>query len=130
MTSLADRVIQVPIGGIAMAQPPQIVSTLLGSCVGMVIMDLKHHIVVLAHVVRPDGVGQGMGSGYFANVAALNARDLALQSGADPRQLIVKMAGGGSTARSSKIITVLWGDRPHMPSSWPFSPRLCQMHSS
>ena len=96
MTPLADRVIQVPIGGIAVAQPPQIVSTLLGSCVGMVIMDLKHHIVVLAHVVRPDGVGQGMGPGYFANVAALNARDLALQSGADPRQLIVKMAGGGS----------------------------------
>jgi len=95
-SSIADRVIQVPIGGIAVARPPQIVSTLLGSCVGMVIQDLKHQVVVLAHVVRPEGSGCGMGPGYFANLAAVNARDLALQSGADPRQLIVKMAGGGA----------------------------------
>lgn len=91
-----DRVLQVPIGGIAVAQPPQILTTLLGSCVGMVIQDMKHHIVVLAHVVRPDGIGQGMGPGYFATQAAKNARDLALQSGADPKQLIVRMAGGGA----------------------------------
>lgn len=96
LTPSVDRVVQVPIGGIAVAKPPQVLTTLLGSCVGMVIQDLKHHIAVLAHVVRPDGVGQGMGPGYFANLAANNARDLALQSGAEPKQLVVRMAGGGA----------------------------------
>lgn len=96
MTTTTDRVVQVPIGGIAVARPPQLLSTLLGSCVGMVIQDLKHQVCVLAHVVRPDGAGKGMGPGYFANQAAPRARDLALQNGADPRQLIVRMAGGGS----------------------------------
>ena len=96
MNALAARIVQVPIGGIAVVRPPQIVSTLLGSCVGMIVQDLKHHIIVLAHVVRPDGTGVGMGPGYFANQAAPRARDLAVQNGADPKQLIVRMAGGGA----------------------------------
>jgi len=96
MNSLIERVVQVPIGGIAVARPPQLLSTLLGSCVGMVVQDLKHQVCVLAHIVRPEGTGEGMGPGYFANLAAPRARDLALQNGADPRQLIVRMAGGGS----------------------------------
>lgn len=92
----AEHVVQVPIGGIGVAAPPRVLTTLLGSCVGMVVQDLKNQVCVLAHVVRPDGDGQGMGPGYFANLAAPRARDLALQHGADPRQLIVRMAGGGS----------------------------------
>lgn len=92
----AARVVQVPIGGIAVATPPEVLTTLLGSCVGMVVMDPKNHVCVLAHVVRPHGAGPGMGPGAFANLAAPRARDLALHSGADPRQLIVRMAGGGS----------------------------------
>ncbi|MCB9878368.1 MAG: chemotaxis protein CheD [Planctomycetes bacterium] len=90
-----ERIVQVPIGGIAVARSPQVLTTLLGSCVGMVLQDLKHQVVVLAHVVRPHGTGSGMGPGYFANLAAPRARDLALQHGADPRQLVVRMAGGG-----------------------------------
>lgn len=96
MNSVVPRVVQVPIGGIAVARPPQLLSTLLGSCVGMVIQDLKNQVSVLAHVVRPDGSGCGMGPGYFANQAAPRARDLAIQNGADPGQLVVRMAGGGS----------------------------------
>jgi chemotaxis protein CheD len=92
----ADRLVQVPIGGIGVAVPPQVLTTLLGSCVGMVVQDLKNQVCVLAHIVRPEGDGEGMGPGYFANLAAPRARDLALQHGADPRQLIVRMAGGGS----------------------------------
>jgi len=61
----------------------------------MIIQDLRRGIAVLAHVVRPHGVGAGMGPGYFANLAAPRARDLAIQSGADPRDLLVRLAGGG-----------------------------------
>lgn len=92
---LEDRLVQVPIGGIAVAREPKVLTTLLGSCVGMVIQDLRHRIAVLAHVVRPDGQGGGMGPGYFADRAAPAARDLAIRAGADPRQLVVRMAGGG-----------------------------------
>lgn len=96
MTAHDKHVVQVPIGGIAVVHPPKIVSTLLGSCIGMIVQDLKHHVAVLAHIVRPEGAGVGMGPGYFANQAAPMARDLALQNGAEPKQLIVRMAGGGS----------------------------------
>jgi chemotaxis protein CheD len=103
MTGISPCVIQVPIGGIAVVRPPQIVSTLLGSCVGMIIQDMKHHIIALAHVVRPEGSGVGMGPGYFANLAAPRARDLAIQSGADPKQLIVRMAGGGAMGTNGEM---------------------------
>jgi chemotaxis protein CheD len=91
----AGAVLQVPIGGIGVAGPGQVLGTLLGSCVGMVVQDLRRQIAVLAHVVRPEGHGAGMGPGYFANLAAPRARDLAIQYGADPGQLLVRMAGGG-----------------------------------
>ncbi len=95
MKAADAHVIQVPIGGIGVAKAGQVLSTLLGSCVGMIVQDLRRQIAVLAHVVRPDGTGAGMGPGYFANLAAPRAKDLAIQSGADARELMVRMAGGG-----------------------------------
>jgi chemotaxis protein CheD len=95
MDAPAKRVLTVPIGGIGVARPGQVLSTLLGSCVGMVVQDLQRQVAVLAHVVRPNGSGAGMGPGYFADLAAPRARDLAIQNGADPRALLVRMAGGG-----------------------------------
>ncbi|MFO1077775.1 MAG: chemotaxis protein CheD [Planctomycetota bacterium] len=89
------KVILVPIGGIAGGRHPCMLQTLLGSCVGMIVQDLRRQIAVLAHVVRPHGNGAGMGPGYFANLAAPRARDLAIQSGAGPGELLVRIAGGG-----------------------------------
>lgn len=91
----ATRVILVPIGGIAGGRHPCVLETLLGSCVGMIVQDLRRQVAVLAHVVRPHGNGAGMGPGYFANLAAPRARDLAIQSGANPGDLLVRIAGGG-----------------------------------
>ncbi|MFM1872813.1 MAG: hypothetical protein RL398_2235, partial [Planctomycetota bacterium] len=93
---MADRrVIQVPIAGIGVAKRPDVLTTLLGSCIGMVVQDLRNGVAVLAHVVRPRGVGAGMGPAYYADVAAPKARDLAIQNGADPRELMVRVCGGG-----------------------------------
>jgi chemotaxis protein CheD len=92
---LADAV-QVPIGGIAVGRPGQVLGALLGSCVGLVVQDLGRQIAVLAHVVRPSGAGDGMGPGYFADRAVPRARDLAIQAGARPRDLVVRVVGGGS----------------------------------
>ncbi|MCA8967024.1 MAG: chemotaxis protein CheD [Planctomycetes bacterium] len=89
------RLIQVPIAGIGVVRRPGVLTTLLGSCVGMVVQDLRNGVAVLAHIVRPKGTGAGMGPGYFADVAAPRARDLAIQNGADPRELMVRIAGGG-----------------------------------
>lgn len=96
MSADPSRVVQVPIGGICVGKPPAVLTSLLGSCVGMVVQDMRNQVAVLAHVVRPEGRGAGMGPGYFADQAAPRAYDLALQNGADPRQLVVRMAGGGS----------------------------------
>jgi chemotaxis protein CheD len=91
----AATVIQVPIGGIAAVRAEGVLTTLLGSCVGMVLQDLTNRVAVLAHVVRPAGQGAGMGPGYFADQAAPRARDLAIQNGANPHELMVRIAGGG-----------------------------------
>ncbi|MCA8974053.1 MAG: chemotaxis protein CheD [Planctomycetes bacterium] len=99
-----SRLKQVPIGGIEVASKIGVLSTLLGSCVGMIVQDMRRHIAVLAHVVRPHGVGAGMGPGYFANLAAPRARDLAIQAGAGPRDLVVRIAGGASMFESSDSI--------------------------
>lgn len=90
-----SSVVQVPIGGIGVLRSSGVLTTLLGSCVGMIVQDLANRVAVLAHVVRPSGTGAGMGPGYFADQAAPRARDLAIQHGADPRELMVRMAGGG-----------------------------------
>lgn len=98
---MPERVVtQVPIGGIAVTRNPGILTTLLGSCVGLVLQDLRTQIAALAHVVRPSGVGAGMGPGYFADRAAANARDLIVQAGADPRHLLARLAGGGRMVRT------------------------------
>lgn len=102
---LADAV-QVPIGGIAVGRPGQVLGALLGSCVGLVVQDLQRQVAVLAHVVRPSGVGDGMGPGYFADRAVPRARDLAVQAGADPRALIVRVVGGGSMVGNGLAIGV------------------------
>ncbi|MCY2958365.1 MAG: chemotaxis protein CheD [Planctomycetota bacterium] len=95
--AVTDRsVINVPIGEIECGRAPQILTTLLGSCVGFIVQDLKNQICALAHVVRPNGTGAGMGPGYFADRAAPTARDAAIRIGADPRQLMVRLAGGGA----------------------------------
>ena len=96
MNALDSKVVHVPIGGIDAARSPQILMTLLGSCVGFIVQDLRHKVCALAHVVRPNGSGAGLGPGYFADRAAPASRDAALRLGADPGELMVRLAGGGA----------------------------------
>lgn len=95
------KIIHVPIGGLAATKAPGVLATLLGSCVGFILQDLRNGVAVLAHVVRPSGRGAGMGPAYFADQAVPAARDLALRSGAHPRELMARLAGGGRMFDSS-----------------------------
>ncbi|MBK8099793.1 MAG: chemotaxis protein CheD [Planctomycetes bacterium] len=90
-----ELVCHVPIGGVAAVRAPRILTTLLGSCVAFVLQDLRHRVAVLAHVVRPTGQGAALGPGSLADKAAPLAVDLAIQNGADRRDLVVRLAGGG-----------------------------------
>lgn len=90
-----ELIAHVPIGGIAAVRAPRVLTTLLGSCVAFVVQDLRHRVAVLAHVVRPTGQGVGLGPGSFADQAAARAVDLAIQTGGDRRDLVVRLAGGG-----------------------------------
>lgn len=89
------RLIVVPIAGIGATRSPGALATLLGSCVGMIVQDIDRGVAVLAHVVRPSGQGLGMGPAYFADQAAERARQQALELGADPHRLLVRVVGGG-----------------------------------
>lgn len=89
------RIVHVPIGGLACAKAPDVLTTLLGSCVGFIVQDMRARVCALAHVVRPSGSGASLGDGYFADRAAPLARDLVIRAGGNPRELVVRLAGGG-----------------------------------
>ena len=95
MTSQEPPHLQVPIGGIAAIRAPGMLSTLLGSCVGLVVQDMRNNVVALAHVVRAHGLGAGTGPGYFANQAFPRTCDEAIRLGAAPGHLVIRLAGGG-----------------------------------
>ena len=90
-----ELVVHVPIGGLSAVRAPRVLTTLLGSCVALVLQDLRHRVAVLAHVVRPSGQGASLGPGSIAETAAQHAVDLAVQNGADRRDLVARLAGGG-----------------------------------
>jgi chemotaxis receptor (MCP) glutamine deamidase CheD len=112
MKPIVGDVLQVPIGGIEAMRAPGGLSTLLGSCVGLLVQDMKRRIAVLAHVVRAHGIGAGMGPGYFANQALPRTIDLAIKHGALRKDLMVRLAGGGQmvdckTGIGNDTVTVL-----------------------
>lgn len=106
MPSTDIEVVQVAMGGLEVHGAPKILTTLLGSCVGLVIQD--HHIKIgaIAHVVRPSGSMNGVGPGYFADQAVVRAKELLLQAGAKSNHLTVRLAGGSNMFDSDREDTI------------------------
>ncbi|HWS30601.1 MAG TPA: chemotaxis protein CheD [Clostridia bacterium] len=96
----------VGIAEMAVAGSPETITTLgLGSCVGIVLYDRIHKIGGLAHVLLPTApAGEAVNIAKYADTAVNELVRRMTASGANPRLLTAKIAGGahmfGATEQS------------------------------
>ncbi len=81
-------------GGLKFAEPPDVLETLLGSCVGIAIWDERSGCGGLAHSLLPEAQGKAAPPGKFVDTAILELKQRLLQKGASPHALRAKVAGG------------------------------------
>ena len=93
----APRDVPVGLGRLAVsADPAEMLSALgLGSCIGLVMVDVRAGVAGLAHVMLPASrAGDGALPGKFADTAAPALLAGVVGLGASPRRITVKIAGG------------------------------------
>ena len=80
--------------GLKFAEPPDVLETLLGSCVGIAVWDERSGCGGLAHAVLPDNQGKVASPGKFVNTAVLELKKRLVERGASQYSLRAKVAGG------------------------------------
>lgn len=86
----------IGIAGLLVVKAPDKIRTVLGSCIGIAIYDLKAKIGGMAHVILPAS-SEGSGDpGKFADTAVDLLVDNLIQAGSDKTRLIAKIVGGAS----------------------------------
>lgn len=86
--------INVGLGQIQLARNDEILASILGSCIGVVIYDPQRKIASFAHVVLPLSGGRPGSPGRFADTAVPAMLQELRSQGANPQQLRAKIAGG------------------------------------
>jgi chemotaxis protein CheD len=92
------RVIHILIGQVHVARPPHVLFAVLGSCIGVAILDRASGIGGMAHVLLPESRGHAEAGmpGKYADVA-VDCLVLSLtQVGADSSRLVSFVAGGAA----------------------------------
>lgn len=89
--------IAVAIGELAVAKAPAKLRTLLGSCVGVLLLDRRLHLAGLAHVVLPESRGETELPGKYADTAIPELlRRLNAIAGTQAIQPVAKILGGAN----------------------------------
>lgn len=85
---------RVGVGEVCVGRSPDVISTVLGSCVGVMIYDRESGVGGLAHVMLPDSEGRSDQPAKYADTAVPELlRQLTLK-GANPAKMRAKIAGG------------------------------------
>jgi chemotaxis protein CheD len=95
-TIAPQQIIRVAMGGIEYAQRDEVLETLLGSCIGLVMWCRRTHIAGMAHIVLPDCRECHSMPGKYANTAVAELRQRLIARGAHPQKLVTKLAGGAT----------------------------------
>ncbi|MCC6124662.1 MAG: chemotaxis protein CheD [Pirellulales bacterium] len=90
----APAATQVGMGQTAVAQKPNRLTAVLGSCVGVVLHHPRLQVGALAHVVLPDSSGRAGAAAKFADSAVPHMLELLGKHGAFPSGMVAKLAGG------------------------------------
>jgi chemotaxis protein CheD len=93
-------------GQMAVAKDGQQLRSLLGSCVGVALYDLRHAVGGLAHTVLPDANGSKDFPGKFVDTAIPQLiEEMRVLAGSDVR-LVAKLAGGASMFKTQAAIQI------------------------
>ena len=97
---------KVSMGEIEVVRGAFVLRTLLGSCLGLILYDLKNQVGGLAHIVLPSSNGQESSPGKYADTALANLlRQIEILGGRE-RQLSAKLAGGSNMFATSGPSTI------------------------
>ncbi|OVE81428.1 hypothetical protein BVY04_03295 [bacterium M21] len=90
------KIIRVLIGQVSLTRSPNLLQSVLGSCIGLAIFDPKSGIAGMAHILLPSSEGRKLGKlpGKYADCAVPCLYDALLKFGAVPQNLKAKIAGG------------------------------------
>ncbi|ADG14003.1 chemotaxis protein CheD [Methanocaldococcus infernus] len=99
-------VIKVGIGGLEVARSPEILETILGSCVAIMLYDKWKRIGGMAHSVLPEARGEVKDPGKYVNTAIPALITKMTIEGARPEKLVAKLAGGANMFKSFRGINV------------------------
>ncbi len=88
--------IKVLIGQVHLTRPPNLLQSVLGSCIGITIFDMETHLTGMAHVLLPDSAGKPRGAlpGKYGDHAVACLIEGLVTHGANRKRLRAKMAGG------------------------------------
>jgi chemotaxis protein CheD len=96
-TAVADKpTTSVGMGALAVAKGSERLSSILGSCVGLVLYHPRMKIGGLAHVVLPSAAGRSGTAGKFADLAVPEMIKQLESIGAKRAGLVAKLFGGAS----------------------------------
>ncbi len=93
---VSARVQSVGIGAIGVAEAPDKLRTVLGSCVGIALYDRRRHLAGLAHAILPEGESECAELGKFADQAVDNLIVQLASKGASRTRLVAKLVGGAA----------------------------------
>ena len=100
------KIIRVQMGDIQIGESPDVLETLLGSCVGIAVWDEVAGCGGLAHALLPDGRGKVTSPGRFADTAVAELKKRLLERGCSPYRLKAKVAGGAIMFGTKTVDTV------------------------
>ena len=86
----------VGIGALVVAEAPDKLRTVLGSCVGIALYDRRRRLAGLAHVILPEGNSESAELGKFADQAVDNLIVQLAAMGASKTRLQAKLVGGAA----------------------------------
>lgn len=90
------KLITIPIADYKVSQSPDILRTILGSCVGICLYDPESRIGGLAHIMLPENNNKSTNPKKYADSAIALMIDELLEKGANSERLVAKIAGGAS----------------------------------
>jgi chemotaxis protein CheD len=93
-TTQPAQKLNVGMGQIAMAKAPALLSSVLGSCVGLALFHPRLKTGALAHIVLPTASGRGAMPGKFADTALPHMLAEFSKLGVPRDGLVAKIAGG------------------------------------
>ena len=92
-----DEILKVGMADMKMCEPPKGLTTLgLGSCVGVVIYDVKTKVSGMIHVMLPDStkIRNNTNRNKFADTGIQDMYDSLIKAGASKEHMVAKIAGG------------------------------------